>query len=482
LAALSKVMDRGSGDRSVRALGYLQGVETNESGTTVFVELPSPFHPHREALLENMRTRLSEVVGGGRGELKVSYSSSAPLPSAPEAGLSAPEVGPGLEGVGSIVAVYSCKGGVGKSTVATNLAFACAKRGLRVGLLDCDVYGPSLPTLVNPEDITVRRSKIGKMVMPIVHEGVKILSLGYVSPKSGVPGSGSATGSPVSPAVIRGPMASRVVTQLLKGTEWGELDVLLLDLPPGTGDVQLTICQEIVVRGAVAVTTPGELSKVDVLKGIEMFKTLNIPTLCAVENMAYFRNPATDEKHLLLGRSIQHEEMSLASESDLVRVPLSESVSSANDKGVPVSLSGSPVEEAQAYDRLADVLSARLFALDTSEAAKPKANPATEPLSTTTAGPRNFSLAFDANRAAFVVRKFLEDGASEKLIDPIVLRASNPKTGELMDAKRMALEGEALLNVRSVEAKGGYGYAVTWGNGGTIIYSLAAIEEVLKRS
>ena len=140
-------------------------------------------------------------------------------------------------------------------------------------------------------------------------------------------------------------MASRVVTQLLKGTEWGELDVLLLDLPPGTGDVQLTICQEIVVRGAVAVTTPGELSKVDVLKGIEMFKTLNIPTLCAVENMAFFRNPVTDEKHFLLGRSIMHEEMSLRCESDLVRVPLSEGVSSANDKGVPVSLSGSPKEE-----------------------------------------------------------------------------------------------------------------------------------------
>ena len=91
-------------------------------------------------------------------------------------------------------------------------------------------------------------------------------------------------------------MASRVVTQLLKGTEWGDLDVLLLDLPPGTGDVQLTVCQEVVVRGAVAVTTPGELSKVDVLKGIEMFNTLNIPTLCAVENMAYFRNPETDQK------------------------------------------------------------------------------------------------------------------------------------------------------------------------------------------
>ena len=139
-------------------------------------------------------------------------------------------------------------------------------------------------------------------------------------------------------------MASRVVTQLLKGTEWGELDILLLDLPPGTGDVQLTICQEIVVEGAVAVTTPGSLAKVDVLKGIEMFETLNIPTICAVENMSYFRNPVNDEKHYLLGTPISHEEMSLESEADLVRIPMSEAVSAANDDGVPVALLGTAEE------------------------------------------------------------------------------------------------------------------------------------------
>jgi len=237
--------------------------------------------------------------------------------------------GPGLESTNAIVSVYSCKGGVGKSTVSVNLAYALAKtKNLKVGLLDCDIYGPSLPTLIAPEDITVRRSEIGKMVLPIDHEGVKVLSLGYVSPKSGIPGSGSgiSASSAVDPAVIRGPMASRVVTQLLKGTDWGDLDILLLDLPPGTGDVQLTACQEVVLDGAVAVTTPGSLSKVDVLKGIEMFHSLNVPTLAAVENMSYFVNPTTKEEHKIFGVQNKFSDLLLSSPDDLIRVPLSEAV------------------------------------------------------------------------------------------------------------------------------------------------------------
>ncbi|GMI23478.1 hypothetical protein TrRE_jg2285, partial [Triparma retinervis] len=208
------------------------------------------------------------------------------------------------------------------------------------------------------------------MVVPIDHKGVKVLSLGYVSPKSGIPGAGAAISptSSVEPAVIRGPMASRVVTQLIKGTDWGDLDILLLDMPPGTGDVQLTLCQEVVMDGAVAVTTPGSLSKVDVLKGIEMFQSLNIPTLAAVENMSYFVNPTTKEEHKIFGIQNEYSDLSLSSPDDLVRVPLSEAVSSANDSSLPVMLSASSYPaspSAEAYASLADVLVKKLFERDT---------------------------------------------------------------------------------------------------------------------
>lgn len=147
---------------------------------------------------------------------------------------------PSLRNIKHFLAVSSCKGGVGKSTIAVNLAYQLSSMGGRVGLLDLDVYGPSLPLLVRPDDPTVRQSspEIGEgMIDPIEHRGVKLMSLGYVSPNSGVPGSGSDGGA----AVLRGPMAGRVVSQLLKGTNWGELDVLVLDMPPGTGDIQIEV-------------------------------------------------------------------------------------------------------------------------------------------------------------------------------------------------------------------------------------------------
>mmetsp|Transcript_27591 Transcript_27591/g.42245 ORF Transcript_27591/g.42245 Transcript_27591/m.42245 type:complete len:422 (-) Transcript_27591:810-2075(-) len=195
------------------------------------------------------------------------------------------KLGPGLSNVRHFLAVYSCKGGVGKSTIAANLAYELAQMGGRIGLIDVDVYGPSLPVLVKPDDPAVRKSTLGSgMVKPIEHEGVKMMSLGFVSPTSGVPGSGPGS----SAAVMRGPMAGRVVTQLLKGTEWGDLDVLILDMPPGTGDVQLTICQDLELSGAVAVTTPSKLAATDAAKGIAMFTSLGVPTVAVVENMSYF--------------------------------------------------------------------------------------------------------------------------------------------------------------------------------------------------
>ena len=178
-----------------------------------------------------------------------------------------------LAHVGALIGVSSCKGGVGKSTLATSLAFSAAALGGRVGLLDADVHGPSLPSLVEvpPDTLPVLQRAESKLLVPPVVGGVKLMSYGFIA-------KGASQGH-VGAAVFRGPMVAKTVSQMVSGTEWGELDYLFIDMPPGTGDVQLTLCQSFGLTGAVVVTTPQRLARVDVVKGIDMFKELDVPVL-----------------------------------------------------------------------------------------------------------------------------------------------------------------------------------------------------------
>lgn len=193
-----------------------------------------------------------------------------------------------LKNVKHIIAVSSCKGGVGKSSVSVNLAFSLAEQGFKVGVFDADIYGPSLPTMVaHPlPDLHVE----GVVINPIEYAGVKLMSFGYtlIDGESGA-------------AVLRGPMVSQIIQQLLCNTRWGELDYLVIDFPPGTGDIQLTLGQLVNIDASVIVTTPQYISFIDVVKGIEMFDKLNIPTVSVVENMSYFTCNGCSEKHYLYG-------------------------------------------------------------------------------------------------------------------------------------------------------------------------------------
>ncbi len=226
-----------------------------------------------------------------------------------------------LPGVQSIVAVASGKGGVGKSTVATNLAVALGLAGLRTGLLDADIYGPNIPLLMGVDEKPEVRGD--NRIVPFLNHGVKMQSLGFFL-------------SDNTPVIWRGPMVMKAVQQLLQDTDWGELDVLVIDLPPGTGDVQLTLVQTVPLTGAVLVTTPQNLALLDVQKGAEMFKHVNAPLLGIVENMSFHQCPDCGKETEIFRRGGGEKESERLGIPLLGRIPLESAVCDAGDAGVPV--------------------------------------------------------------------------------------------------------------------------------------------------
>jgi len=234
---------------------------------------------------------------------------------------------PCLAGVQRLLAVSSCKGGVGKSTTAVNLALALARYGLRVGLLDADVYGPSLPTLLRPDDPQLFQNDEGH-ILPLTACGLRVMSFGWIDPSQ-----------QRGAAILRGPMVSQVVSQLATRVAWGELDYLVIDFPPGTGDIQLTLTQQLPIDAALIVTTPQQLSFVDVVKGIQMFDTVKVPTVGVVENMSYYQCVSCGEKQRLFGEGARRRLIEQFGFQHTFEVPLDPRLSSDGDEGSPMVFS-----------------------------------------------------------------------------------------------------------------------------------------------
>ncbi len=252
-----------------------------------------------------------------------------------------------LPHVKHVVLVMSGKGGVGKSTTATNLTMALARRGFRTGLLDADIYGPSIPTMLGISGRPV--SADGKTIEPLERFGVKLMSIGFLLEDA------------KSAVIWRGPMLHGALQQFLKDVNWGELDFLLLDLPPGTGDIALTLSQRVAVTGAVMVTTPQQVATDDVFKAVSMCQKVNVPILGVIENMSYFVDPA-GLRHELFGQGGGQAIADFAKAPLLGQLAIDPSVREWGDKGTPVVQAAptSPIAEAffGVVDRLVDVVSA----------------------------------------------------------------------------------------------------------------------------
>src|SRR5690606_17923840 len=250
----------------------------------------------------------------------------------------APQGAARIPGVKAIVAVASGKGGVGKSTVSVNLALGLANLGRRVGLLDADIYGPSIPRMMGltgkPE------SKDGKKLIPKENYGIKTMSIGYLVNED-------------TPMIWRGPMVQSALTQMMNDVEWGELDVLIVDMPPGTGDAQLTMAQRVPLTGAVVVSTPQEIALIDARKGFAMFEKTHIPVFGIVENMAYFVSPGSGEKSYIFGEGGARRMAEKLGCDFLGEVPLHMAVRETSDSGQPVVATAPDSEEAKPFLKIA---------------------------------------------------------------------------------------------------------------------------------
>lgn len=262
-----------------------------------------------------------------------------------------------VPGVKAIIAVASGKGGVGKSTTSVNLALGLAGLGLKVGILDADIYGPSMPRLMG---ITGKPETVdGRVLKPMERYGIKVMSIGFLVEEE-------------TAMIWRGPMVVSAVTQLLREVQWGELDVLVVDMPPGTGDIQLTMAQQVPLAGAVIVSTPQDLALIDARKGITMFRKVNIPLLGVVENMSYFIAPDTGARYDIFGHGGARREAERIGVPFLGEVPLTMDVREASDAGTPVVACAPDGVQAQAYRDIAQKVKARI---ETEQAAASAAAP-----------------------------------------------------------------------------------------------------------
>jgi ATP-binding protein involved in chromosome partitioning len=329
LDALSQIQDPDL-HKDIVTLGFIKDLKIEGGQVSFRIVLTTPACPVKE----QMETAARELVGGLAGVESVTVRMDAEVPKG--RGL-ADKVS--VPGVRNIIAVSSGKGGVGKSTVAVNMAVSLALDGARVGLMDADVYGPNVPLMLGAGN--TRPEIDGNKLVPVEAYGVRLMSMALLKPGD-------------EPLIVRGPILHGLVKQFLSDVRWGELDYLIVDMPPGTGDVQLSLAQLVPVQGAVLVTTPQEVAVADVRRALRMFETVAVPILGVVENMSYFVAPDTGTRYDIFGAGGGQRLAEQYHVPYLGAVPLGMEVREGGDRGVPVVVGQPDSPQAQAFRRVAE--------------------------------------------------------------------------------------------------------------------------------
>ena len=339
LDALGHVADPDRG-ADIVSLGMVSGLVIRDGNVAFAIEVERERGPQLEPL-RKAAEKAVEALPGVLSVTAVLTAQAAPRgrTAPPPAGAATARTARGLvPGVGAIVAVASGKGGVGKSTVAANLAVGLQANGLRVGVLDADIYGPSMPRMLG---ISGRpRSRDGKILIPMENYGLKCMSMGFLVPED-------------TPMIWRGPMVMSALQQMLREVDWGELDIMIVDMPPGTGDAQLTMAQQVALAGAVIVSTPQDIALIDARKGLNMFTKVNVPVLGIIENMSYFLCPHCGERSDIFSHGGARQEAERLGTDFLGEVPLDMAIRETSDEGRPITVSQPDSPYAQTFRDIA---------------------------------------------------------------------------------------------------------------------------------
>lgn len=362
VAALRKVIDPARG-QDIVTTGLVQGLTIRDGHVGFVLEMApndakaaEPLRMAAQKAVESLPQVLSASVvltahkapgssSPGSSSLPSGHSHPAHGPAAPGGAPSGAQGAgrPSVPGIRSIVAVASGKGGVGKSTTATNLALALAGLGLKAAILDADIYGPSQPRLMG---ITGRpTSTDGKTLLPMEGHGIKVMSMGFLVPED-------------TPMIWRGPMVQSALQQMLRDVVWGEVDILIVDMPPGTGDAQLTMAQQVPLAGAVIVSTPQDIALIDARKGLNMFRKVDVPVLGIIENMSYFLCPHCGGRSEIFAHGGARQEAEKLGTEFLGEIPLDIVIRETSDAGQPLVASRPQDPHAEIYRTIA----ARLWA------------------------------------------------------------------------------------------------------------------------
>jgi ATP-binding protein involved in chromosome partitioning len=334
--------DRGS---DIVALGMISGLVIRDGHVAFAIEVDAARGPHLEPLREAAERAVMALDGVLSVTAVLTADRAAPKPAPARGHGHGHAHGPGaaakeplITGVRAIVAVASGKGGVGKSTTAANLACALATLGLKVGLLDADVYGPSMPRMLG---ITGKpRSIDGKIIEPMHRHGIACMSIGFLVPED-------------TPMIWRGPMVQGALQQMLRDVAWGPLDIMIVDMPPGTGDAQLTMAQSVPLAGAVIVSTPQDIALLDARKGLNMFKKVEVPVLGIIENMSYFCCPNCGHRTEIFSHGGARREAELLGTEFLGEVPLDIAIRETSDAGTPIVVADPASAHSLAYRTIA---------------------------------------------------------------------------------------------------------------------------------